>query len=145
VSRQRLYTALTSPDQEMRPAVAEGEKMKKAEMLKEIERMENYTYYQSNASFGLITRLLKGLDENDSDIEALTVPLFKQVVELLIDCYNGKDLLEWLGNNDYNPINNFSFADILEYSDYDTPEELEEAKENALMYDDENKLIVVSW
>ena len=115
-------------------------------MIKKLEEMETIPYYYKNDSFNLLHKLCLGLDDDDRDLTYiyLTPNIFEKIILLLIDCYNEKDLLQWLSKNDYNPINNFCYAEIMEYCELDD-DELEETKENALMYDDDDEIIVISW
>ena len=115
------------------------------EMIEKLEQMENVSYYQKSASFALIKRLLQGASESDPDMEALTAPLLERVIDLLLECYDEKDLIKWLEKQDFDPIRDFRFAEMMEFSEYDSIEELEQAKEDALFVDEENEIIVLSW
>jgi hypothetical protein len=119
--------------------------MEKQEMIKKLEEMEKIPYY-NNSRFNLLKKLCLGLDDDDEDLTEiyLTPTIFEKIIELFIDCYNEIELLNWLSNNDYNPINNFRYAEIREYCEIDD-DELTEVLDNCLFYDENNEIIVISW
>jgi len=120
--------------------------MEKQEMIKKLEEMEKKSYYCNNTKFNLLKRLCLTLDENDSDLtdDYLTPCIFEQIIQLFIDCNTEKDLLEWLEDNNYNPINNFRYANKTEYCEIDD-DKRNDVLENCLFYDEENEIIVISW
>jgi len=119
--------------------------MTKKEMLEKLDEMGGYKYYSQSGAFALIDRLLRGADENDGDIDALTPQLLERVIELWVDCYTDADLLDALKRLDFDPVSGFQFAERYERSDIETAERWEEMKEDCLMYDEENDIIIMSW
>jgi hypothetical protein len=118
--------------------------MNKDEMLKVVNNLEDIPYFEGNPSYNLIKKLCYGIDENDWCFESLTETFVKRIVELILDCYNEKDLLDWLSKNDYNPFNNFNNAEFYNKCDL-TEEEWEEMKEDCLFFDEEYEIICKSW
>jgi hypothetical protein len=118
--------------------------VKKDEVLKVVNELEDIPYFEGNPSYNLIKKFCYGIDENDSCFESLTETFVKSIIDLLIDSYSEKDLLEWLSQNDYNPFNNFNYAEF--YNKYDVDEEeWEEMKDDCLMYDEVEEIICQSW
>ena len=100
--------------------------MKKEEL---IEKIEGSNYLMSHARAKLILNLIKGLDDDDQDLaNVLEDETGLAIVELLVDCYDEKSLLEWLEKQDFNPFNNYRYAEVVRLSDY---EDFEDFKENS--------------
>lgn len=118
--------------------------MTKQELLDTLEK--RYSYYEEHPKLSLIIKLVKGTDESDPDFSlALEHETTIQIIDLFLDCYTEKDLLEWLAKHDFDLFVDYRYSDYSEYDEYDNEEELEEAKENALFYNDDTKIIVHSW
>ena len=126
------------------------------EMRKTIEKLEKFYIIdkytdqklenRNDLNFIIIKKyLLEDRQEDDPDMQALTPQLLEQVIQLFIDCYDTENLMLWLESHDYDPIIDFRFSERYEYEEFESVEELEEAKENCLFNDEVNKIIVMSW
>ena len=120
--------------------------MKLREMINKLEELEKIEYYNKSITFMIVKKyLLEDRAEEDSDMLALTPSLLNQIIDLFIECYNVEDLMTWLSTHNYDPIIDFRYADIREYGDFESLEELENAKGDCLFNDEENEIIVISW
>lgn len=120
--------------------------MTKKELLQLLERLEKSTYYSYNSNFKLISKLLRDYDENAKELEAITVNIANQVIDLLLDCYTTSELVDWLDNNDWNVFNNIHHSEIREYDEFEE-DELEEILNNGdyLFNDEDEKILIISW
>ena len=110
------------------------------------ELLDTLEAYRESPELSLIIKLVKGTDESDPDFSlALEHGTAIQIIDLFLDCYTAKDLLEWLAKHDFDLFVDYRYSDYSEYDEYDDEEELEEAKEDALFYNDDTKIIVRSW
>lgn len=108
--------------------------------------LENYSFYQDNPEFNLIVKLIKGTSEDDPDFkDALEYGFAEQIVNLFLDCYCGSNFIRWLNEHDFDLFDSFRFADIAFKEDYESEEEWEDAKNNALMINDDKTAVCLSW
>ena len=119
--------------------------MTKQELLKKIESMENEEFYDKKPDASFVLKLSKNVDEDSRDLEEMTPNLFEQHIDLLLDCYNREELLIWLENQEFNPIKDFGEAEIYKKDDVDSQEEWDNLVQDALFYDEDEKIIVRSW
>lgn len=119
--------------------------MEKYELMEKLEEMDDIEYYYNNPEFQLLYKLCQAIEEGDSDLNELTPNLVENIIDLLLDCYRAEDLFTFLERQNWNPFENFRFADIQLFDEYDNEEDLEEAKENALFVDDDEEVLVMSW
>ena len=83
-------------------------------------------------------------DSEDSDCALAEEYGFKdQIIMLFAECYDYEYFCEWLAKNNCNPAEGFSNAEINCREDYDSDEEFEEAKDDALFYNDD--YICIRW
>ena len=92
----------------------------------------------------LVDSLLEDYDRNDPDYEAAE-PFLDNIKELFISCYSYSDFCAWLVDHNMDILADFRYADIVSKDDYDTPEDWEEAKEDALLVSDDGASAVMSW
>ena len=92
----------------------------------------------------LVDKLLKAYDKEDPDYKAAE-PFLDGIKELFEDCYSYSDFCTWLVEHDMDILIDFRCADIVSEDDYDTPDDWEEAKENALLVSDDGTSAVMSW
>lgn len=120
--------------------------MLKSELMEVLESLDNIPYYKQSNKYQLIRKLLLSIDKNDVDLEAIpSKNILTQIIDLFIDCYDEKDLLDWLARHHYDVLSDFRFSDITYYDEVTNDEELEEIKENALFIDDQNGILVMYW
>ena len=92
----------------------------------------------------LFDKLISEYDKEDVDYKAAD-PYLKQIRKFFVDCYDYASFCVWLVDHDFDVLVDFRNADIKEECDFDTKEEFEEAKENALMISDDGTQLVMSW
>lgn len=93
-----------------------------------------------------VTRIIceKLWDSEDKDCALAESYGFKdQIIQLFEDWYDAKDFLAWLAKNNCNLAEGFSSAEVNCREDYDSDEEFEAAKEDALFYNDD--YICIRW
>ena len=120
--------------------------MTKKELLQLLENLEANTYYSYNSNFKLISKLLKGYEEDAKELEAITVNIANQVIDLLLDCYTTSELVDWLEINDWNVFNNIHHSEIREYDEFEDDELQEILDNNDYLFNDEDeKILIISW
>lgn len=120
--------------------------MTKKELLELLERLENNTYYSYNSNFKLISKLLRDYDEDAKELEAITVNIANQVIDLLLDCFTTSELVDWLEHYNWNIFNNIHHSEIKEYDEFGEGE-LQEILDNGdyVFNDEDEKIIIISW
>ena len=95
--------------------------------------------------YEIIEKICNALwDSEDADCKAAEEYGFKdQIILLFADCYDYGSFCKWLAKHDCNPAHGFNDAEIRERSDYDSDEEFEDAKMDALLSND--KYLCMSW
>ena len=101
--------------------------------------MEDYEKVEA-----LVDSLLEAYDKEDPDYKAAK-PFLDGIKELFVDCSSYSDFCTWLADHDMDILIDFRFADIVSKDDYDTPDDWEAAKEDALLVSDDGKSAVLSW
>src|SRR5690606_11098684 len=116
--------------------------MKKTELLELLDELDSIPYYAKNSNFKLISILFKDYDEDAAELKAITKNIAKQVIELLLDCYTPKDLIDWLEANDWYVFNNIQHSEIVEYSELGE-DQLQKILDNNdyLIHDEENDIL----
>lgn len=94
----------------------------------------------------LIERLIKAIDENDADYKkAKDYGFVESIKDLILGCYDYKDMCVWLCEHNNDIFQNFRYADIRSQEDFNSTEEFEEAKMDCLMISDDGKYVCMSW
>ena len=107
-------------------------------------RKNKMTEYENNRL--LLEALIEKMPEDDPDKkEAELHGFIEPIIELFTECYDSQQLVEWLNEHNMEPLADFRYADIRERSEYDTEEDWEEAKEDALLISDDGEAICLSW
>lgn len=115
--------------------------MNKKEIREWASEQSGKSYWRENAK--LVLKLLQSTKVEKEDY--ITESILEQIVELFSDAYDSKGLIVWLEKNNWDPLNDIEYAEWRERSEFDTEEEWEEEKENALIADEENGILLVSW
>lgn len=94
----------------------------------------------------LIEKLIKATDENDADYKkARDFGFVESIKDLILGCYDYKDMCVWLCEHNNDIFYNFRYADIRSQEDFNSMKEFEEAKMDSLMISDDGKYICMSW
>lgn len=92
----------------------------------------------------LVDDLLEAYDKNDPDYIAAE-PFLSGIKEFYIGCYSYSDLCVWLVEHDMDILRNFRHAGLICKVDYKSPDDWEEAKEDALLVSDDGNSAVLGW
>lgn len=119
--------------------------MTKKELLELLERLEKSNYYSHN-SFKLISKLLRDYEEDAKELEAITVNIANQIINLLVQCFTTSELVDWLDNYDWNVFNNIHHSEIRKYDEFEE-DELQEILDNGdyVFNDEDEKIIIIRW
>lgn len=102
--------------------------------------------YRESPELALIIKLIKGTEESDPDFSlALEHGTALQIINLFLDCYTSKDLLDWLAKHNFDLFVDYRFSDYEYLDDIEDEEERQEKIDNALFYNEETGIIVHSW
>ena len=92
----------------------------------------------------LFDKLIGEYDKEDVDYKAAE-PYLEQIRMLFVDCYDYESFCVWLADHDFDVLVNFRYANIKDKCEFESEEEFEEAKEDALMISDDGTQLVMSW
>ena len=120
--------------------------LKDAKMLKDdlIESLKENRYISKSDVGKLCIKLIKRFDENDLDFsEVLKDEMGYNIVELLVDCYDPSQFLNWLIDNDFDLFNNYRFSDRRYLNDFGSFEEFKKENED-IFYEDEPECLFIN-
>lgn len=94
----------------------------------------------------LIERLIKTSSDEDLDYRrAKNYGFVNPIKDLLVDCYNYRDMCVWLVEHNNDVFYEFRNADIQSREDFDSDEDFERAKNDCLMISEDGEAVCMSW